>query len=79
MKKAVFFISLCLLFISVLAKDSAQVSFNMSNGKYHRVECRWAIRCTKSCEIVPLDSALAWGGIPCKVCRPPKNKNRNFE
>lgn len=42
------------------------VSFNTSSKKYHRPGCKW-YNC-RNCEPTSLESALAAGGVPCKVC-----------
>lgn len=46
--------------------------YNTSNGKYHRLSCKWAIKCTTNCIEIPLSEIKKRGGIPCKVCKPQK-------
>jgi len=44
------------------------VAFNVENHKYHCLDCRWAIRCTKNCQEIPISEARRLGGVACKVC-----------
>ena len=44
------------------------VAFNVETKKYHCLECKWAIKCTKNCVDVPLSRAKSQHGVPCKVC-----------
>jgi hypothetical protein len=44
------------------------VAFNVETHKYHCLECRWAIACTKNCINLPVSEAKRRGGVPCKVC-----------
>jgi len=46
--------------------------YNVTNGKYHYNSCRWARECTKNCISLTLKEIRERGGIPCKVCKPPK-------
>ncbi len=61
-----------LLVLAVLTAAPAlpeeKVAFNVESHKYHCVDCRHAIACTKNCVIIPLSEAKKRGGIPCKVC-----------
>lgn len=50
----------------VLAEE--EVAFNVETKKYHCLECRWAVACTKNCVVVTLGEAKRRGGIACKVC-----------
>jgi hypothetical protein len=43
------------------------VAFNVETHKYHCLECRWALACTKNCVNIPLSEARR-RGVPCKVC-----------
>jgi hypothetical protein len=49
-------------------KTEETVIFNTKTHKYHSVNCKWAIRCTKNCISLPLSEAIRRGGVPCKVC-----------
>src|SRR4051794_37817894 len=60
-----------LLSITPRAFADDAVAFNRSNGKYHRLSCKWTRQCTANCEQIPLADAIARQGTPCKVCRPP--------
>ena len=63
---------LLLLLIVVSAVPSLPeevVAFNVETHKYHCLDCRWAIACTKNCVNIPLSEAKRRGGMPCKVCR----------
>ncbi len=64
-------ISLGLFFTMALA-SSTTVVFNSKTLKYHRESCRWAERCTRNCTTISLEKAIKYGGIPCKVCKPPR-------
>ncbi len=44
------------------------VAYNVESQKYHRLDCKWAIKCTKSCIIIYKEDAISRGGVPCKVC-----------
>lgn len=44
------------------------VMFNTQTLKYHSVDCKWAIKCTKNCIMIDDKEAQRRGGIPCKVC-----------
>ena len=50
------------------AEKEQLVAFNIQTLKYHRRSCKWAIKCTKNCILVPVGTAIKRGGIPCKVC-----------
>jgi hypothetical protein len=61
------------LFLSlVFARDQLTVAFNTKSLKYHYTSCSAAIRCTRSCIDVPLSEAIEAGGVPCKLCKPPR-------
>lgn len=45
------------------------VAFNLTNGKFHRLNCTWAKRCL-NCITIPLTEAVKRGGIPAKTCDP---------
>ncbi len=62
---------LVLLVLSLLAPAAIaeeKVAFNVETKKYHCLECRWAVACTKNCVIVGVSEAKRRGGVPCKVC-----------
>ena len=45
---------------------------NVKSYKFHKIDCRWAKRCTKNCQ-APFNTreqAAEAGFIPCKVCKP---------
>jgi hypothetical protein len=44
------------------------VAFNTETLIYHRLSCRWAVRCTVNCIPVKLSEARKRGGRACKVC-----------
>ncbi len=44
------------------------VAFNVETKKYHCLDCRWAIKCTRNCVQVPISEARRRGGVACKVC-----------
>ena len=44
-----------------------QVYFNINSGKYHKISCIHATRCTKNCICVNKSRAKETG-VPCKVC-----------
>lgn|GEM_PF-5216321 len=54
----------------VYAQDKKEevVAFNQKTLKYHKLDCIWALRCTKNCITIPKSEAIKRGGIPCKVC-----------
>lgn len=45
------------------------VAFNTESRKYHCLDCRWAIACTRNCIKIPIAEARKRRGVPCKVCR----------
>jgi hypothetical protein len=53
--------------VGVSAKEET-VAFNTESLKYHCLECRWAIRCTRNCIEVTRSEARRRGGVACKVC-----------
>lgn len=61
-----------LLLVAILTAPVAvaeeKVAFNVESKKYHCLDCRWAIACTKNCVTVALSEARRRGGVPCKVC-----------
>lgn len=59
-------------FSITLASSSLRVSFNSESGKYHLLTCKWAKKCKKNCTELFLAEVIAKGGIPCKVCKPPR-------
>lgn len=46
---------------------TVQVYFNIKTKKYHKGNCLYLSSC-KNCIPIPLDSAKARGGVPCKNC-----------
>jgi hypothetical protein len=64
-KKVLSFVFVLLFSFSALA---ANVTFNTNTLKYHRPDCKWAIKCTKNCIETTPEKAKASGGVPCKVC-----------
>lgn len=60
------------IFFSIsLATSSLTVAFNQKTYKYHYQSCTWAHKCTVNCIDISLSEAIAKGGVPCKVFRPP--------
>ncbi|HEV7668269.1 MAG TPA: hypothetical protein VGS22_07075 [Thermoanaerobaculia bacterium] len=51
-----------------LATKEENVAFNEETLKYHCLDCKWAIRCTKNCREIPISEARRLGGVACKVC-----------
>lgn len=74
MKTKLFCLTLFLFAFSLAVPQQKEMlyKYNTSNSKYHRQECRWAVRCTKSCIDLTLVEIKERKGIPCKVCKPPK-------
>lgn len=52
----------------LVAEQNESVSFNTKTRKYHKLSCKWARKCTKSCVVISLAEAIKRGGVPCKVC-----------
>lgn len=44
------------------------VALNTKSHKFHRPNCRWAIKCTVNCITLSKTEAIKRDGIPCKVC-----------
>ena len=44
------------------------VVFNQNTHKMHKPDCKWAIKCKKSCIAIKRQEAIKRGGIPCKTC-----------
>jgi hypothetical protein len=44
------------------------VYFNTVSKKFHRMDCHWAIMCTRNCIAISRAEAVRRGGVPCKVC-----------
>lgn len=44
--------------------------YNIENGKYHKLNCKWAVKCTKNCIEKKLSEIKKLEGIPCKTCKP---------
>lgn len=62
------------LFVSLaFSADTLIVAFNTQTHKYHYLSCKWAKRCTVHCVDMPLSKAIREGGVPCKVCHPPRS------
>ena len=74
MKTKLFYSLFFLLLFSAAVPQQRETLFkyNTSNGKYHRQECRWAVKCTKNCIDLTLKEIKDKKGIPCKVCKPPR-------
>ncbi len=67
MKK--FLILLLMLAISTFNIASAEmVIYNTNTGKFHKITCKWAKKCTVNCIKIEKAQAIKRGGIPCKVC-----------
>ena len=57
------------LFAGTITPVNAEpVMYNTSNGKIHKLWCRWAKKCTVNCIKIDRKEAEKRGGIPCKVC-----------
>jgi len=50
------------------AVEEEIVAFNVETKKYHCLDCRWAIKCTRNCIEIPLSKAKRRKGVACKVC-----------
>lgn len=74
MKTKILYSIILMLFFSVVVPQQKEVlyKFNTINKKYHKQECRWAVKCTKNCIDLSLKEIKERKGIPCKVCKPPK-------
>ncbi|MBI1939143.1 MAG: hypothetical protein HYS25_13620 [Ignavibacteriales bacterium] len=73
MKKFILILFPFLFTMSVLLSASLEIyKYNTSTKKYHKVECRWAKKCTTNCIELTLSEIRDRGGVPCKVCKPPK-------
>ncbi len=44
------------------------VQFNTNSHKFHKPECKSALRCTRNCIPISRGEALKRGGVPCKIC-----------
>ena len=53
--------------ISLQARESDKVMFNVNSLKYHIPSCNAAKRCTHCIEITRRE-AKEKGGVPCKLC-----------
>lgn len=73
MKKLIsLFVVLFIFNISYSQEQEVLYKYNTNTGKYHRQECKWAIKCTKNCIDLTLKEIKDRKGIPCKVCKPPR-------
>lgn len=54
--------------VAFAQQTEQRVVFNTKTRKYHGLNCKWAIKCTKSCITLSLSEAKRRGGVPCKVC-----------
>jgi hypothetical protein len=64
---AIFFLLAFSVAMPLLFADHT-VMFNVSNHKYHGLQCQWAKKCTKNCIKILYSQAQKKGGIPCQVC-----------
>ena len=76
MNRRQFLLSLMTSSVALLATETSranlfgndQVAFNKESYKYHKLNCKWAIKCTRQCIYISRKDAIARGGVPCKVC-----------
>jgi hypothetical protein len=67
---------LFIIIVFSITIDSQKISadpvykYNTTNAKYHQLDCKWAIKCTKNCVEKKLSEIRKLGGIPCKTCKP---------
>lgn len=67
MKK--FLVLFLMLTIGTFNIASAEmVMYNTSTGKFHKITCKWAKKCTANCIKIEKSQAVKRGGVPCKVC-----------
>lgn len=64
--------ALILFFFLTASLQETHYKYNTVNGKYHYLSCKWAKKCTTNCIELTLKEIRDRGGIPCKVCKPPK-------
>lgn len=67
MKKALLTL-LALFFIGNTQAFAYSVMYNVKSGKFHRIWCKWAQKCTQNCILIDKSKAEKRGGVPCKVC-----------
>lgn len=72
MKKSISLILVGFFISATFASPNLVVKFNASSKKYHFLQCNWAKKCSKKCAEINLEDAISKGGVPCKVCKPPK-------
>lgn len=69
MKRYLAIILFLSIFISSLCYAiTTYVIFNVNTKKFHKQSCTWAIACTRNCIKIDKETAIARGGVPCKVC-----------
>lgn len=75
MKRRLSYFIIFLLFCSAVIPQEKETlyKYNTANRKYHLSECRWAKKCPKNCIDLSLKEIKERSGIPCKVCKPPKD------
>lgn len=66
MKKIILLLAL-LFGLSGMA-NAETVVYNTQTGKYHKVTCQHAKKCTKNCIKIDKKDAQTRQGVPCKVC-----------
>lgn len=69
--KKIFVLIMTALFISIGTHGIAfaeSVMYNTETQKVHKVNCKWAKKCTVNCIKIERKDAYKKGGKPCKVC-----------
>ena len=62
------FILLLILFNFAYPCFAEIVVFNTNTHKVHKINCRWAHKCTVNCIKIDRKEAYKRGGIPCHKC-----------
>lgn len=66
MKKILLFTTVITLLTNITL--AYPVMYNTKTGKYHKLGCKWAQKCTVNCVKIDHKEAKNYGGVPCKVC-----------
>jgi len=70
LKRSVILFTILLFAFQIEAASDPVYKYNTTNGKYHLLNCKWAIKCTKNCIEKKLSEIKKLDGIPCKTCKP---------
>lgn len=70
LKRSILLIAMLFIALQIQAANDPIYKYNTQNKKYHKITCKWAVKCTKNCVEKKLSEIKKIGGIPCKTCNP---------